>query len=69
MDRRWIGFGLVVLIMVVGISLFLRLVQTVFRPARVRFRCPDCGLSRHNPDAIHCKHCGETLNILTEGAV
>jgi len=63
------GKLMAVLIMVFGISLFIRLVQTVFRPARVRHRCKECGLSRHDPDAVHCKHCGETLNIPTEGAV
>lgn len=63
------GRLMAVLIMVFGISLFIRLVQTVFRPARVRYRCKECGLSRHDPDAVHCKHCGETLNIPTEGAV
>jgi len=63
------GKMMAVLIMVFGISLFIRLVQTVFRPARVRYRCKECGLSRHDPDAVHCKHCGEVLNIPTEGAV
>lgn len=67
--RGDVGKMMAVLIMVFGISLFIRLVQTVFRPARVRYRCKACGLSRHDPDAVHCKHCGETLNIPTEGAV
>lgn len=62
------GRILAVVIMVIGVALFLRLVQTIFRPAKVRFRCPDCGLKVHDPDAIHCKHCGRTLNIETEGA-
>jgi voltage-gated potassium channel len=53
--------------MVVGVALFLRLVQTIFRPEKVRYRCPDCGLNRHDLDAIHCKHCGRVLNIQTEG--
>ncbi len=63
------GKLIAVLIMVFGISLFIRLVQTVFRPARVKYRCKECGLNRHDPDAVHCKHCGEVLNIPTEGAV
>ena len=62
------GRVLAVVIMVVGVALFLRLVQTIFRPTKVRFRCPDCGLKLHDPDAIHCKHCGRTLNIETEGS-
>lgn len=61
------GRLLAVLIMVVGVSLFLRLVQTIFRPPKVLHPCPDCGLKRHDPDAIHCKHCGHTLKIATEG--
>lgn len=61
------GRLLAVVIMVVGVALFLRLVQTIFRPAKVRYKCPDCGLNRHDPDAVHCKHCGRILDIETEG--
>lgn len=61
------GHILAVLIMIFGISLFIRLVQTIFRPGKVRFECPACGLSRHDNDAVHCKHCGEVLHITTEG--
>ncbi len=62
------GRLLAVIIMVVGVALFLRLVQTIFRPQKISHNCPDCGLSRHDPDAVHCKHCGRTLKIETEGA-
>jgi len=61
------GHVLAVLIMIFGISLFLRLIQTIFRPAKVRYRCPTCGLKRHDADAIHCKHCGTVLDIPSEG--
>jgi voltage-gated potassium channel len=61
------GYLLSIIIMVVGVSLFLRLVQTIFRPAKVRYTCKTCGLNRHDPDAVHCKHCGEILNIETSG--
>ncbi|MBD8891734.1 ion channel [Roseibium litorale] len=61
------GRLLTVAIMIFGVALFLRLVQTIFRPAKVKVPCPDCGLSRHDPDAVHCKHCGKVLNIPTEG--
>lgn len=61
------GRVLAIVIMVVGVGLFLRLVQTIFRPNKVAFPCPDCGLKRHEPDAVHCKHCGRVLNISTEG--
>lgn len=61
------GRLLAVVIMVVGVALFLRLVQTVFRPHKVQHACPSCGLLRHDPDAVHCKHCGEPIAIPTEG--
>jgi voltage-gated potassium channel len=62
-----VGRLLAIVIMVVGVGLFLRLVQTIFRPHKVRYKCPDCGLNRHEPDAVHCKHCGRTVQIETEG--
>jgi len=61
------GRILAVLIMIFGISLFLRLIQTIFRPGKVRFECPTCGLNRHDNDAVHCKHCGTVLHITTDG--
>ena len=61
------GRLLAVVIMVVGVALFLRLAQTIFRPQKIRYTCPDCGLTRHEPDAVHCKHCGRTIKIETEG--
>jgi len=61
------GRLLAVAIMIVGLGLFLRLLQAVFRPATVRHTCPDCGLERHDHDAVHCKHCGRVLNIPSEG--
>lgn len=62
-----IGHALAVVIMVFGVGLFLRLVQTIFRPQKVHYKCPDCGLSRHDLDAVHCKHCGRIISIETEG--
>lgn len=61
------GRLLAVIIMIVGVALFIRLVQTIFRPNRIRYECPDCGLTRHDLDAVHCKHCGRQLHIRTEG--
>jgi voltage-gated potassium channel len=63
-----LGRLLSVVIMLAGVTLFLRLAQTLFRPNKVRFSCPDCGLERHEPDAVHCKACGILLNIPDEGA-
>ncbi len=57
-----------VFIMVVGVALFVRLAQAIFMPQKVRYKCPSCGLFRHDPDAVHCKHCGEALRIETGGA-
>ncbi|HEV7344102.1 MAG TPA: potassium channel family protein [Devosia sp.] len=56
-----------VVIMIIGISLFVRLAQAVFRPTKVQFPCPQCGLQKHDPDAVHCKACGDLLNIPDTG--
>lgn len=61
------GRLLSIFILLVGVALFLRLVQTIFRPPHVSYECPDCGLRRHDMDAVHCKHCGRLLHITTEG--
>jgi voltage-gated potassium channel len=61
------GRLLSVCIMIFGVTLFLKLAQAMFRPHKVRFTCPDCGLLRHDPDAVHCKACGTLLNIPDEG--
>ena len=61
------GRAFAVVIMVFGVALFLRLVQTIFRPPKVACPCSHCGLRRHDPDAVHCKHCGAVVNIPTEG--
>ncbi|MGZ3215116.1 ion transporter [Paracoccus sp. T5] len=54
-------------VMIIGVTLFLRLAQVIFRPRKVRQPCQICGLMLHDPDAVHCKHCGTTINIATEG--
>lgn len=53
--------------MLVGITLFVRLAQALFRPNKVRWACPQCGLQRHDPDAVHCKACGQIICIPDEG--
>ena len=62
------GRLLSITVMLVGVSLFIRLVQLLLRPPKVLHPCPRCGLQRHDPDAIHCKACGHILNIADEGA-
>jgi len=69
-DIILIGTGgklLSVAIMIFGISLFLRLIQVMFRPPKVTQKCPNCGLMRHDHDAVHCKACGQTMNIEDDG--
>lgn len=56
-----------IVIMIIGISLFVRLALSIFRPAKVTHPCPQCGLSKHEPDAVHCKACGHVLNIPDSG--
>lgn len=62
------GRLLSIAVMLVGVSLFIRLLQLLIRPHKVRFPCPSCGLNRHDPDAVHCKACGEILCIPDEGS-
>ena len=63
------GRLLAIVIMVIGVSLFLRLLQAIFRPTKVQHECPDCGLTLHDVDAVHCKHCGRVVHIRDEGVV
>ncbi|WP_375461524.1 potassium channel family protein [uncultured Enterovirga sp.] len=56
-----------VVIMICGVTLFLRLAQVLFRPHKVNFDCPTCALMRHDEDAVHCKACGTVLRIPDEG--
>jgi voltage-gated potassium channel len=65
--RGTIGRLISVLIMIFGVTLFLRLIRAMLQPQKVRFACPACGLQRHDFDAVHCKACGTVLNIPDEG--
>lgn len=62
------GRLLSVVVMILGVTLFLNLARTILQPSKVRFRCPRCSLLRHDHDAVHCKACGEPLNIPNEGS-
>jgi voltage-gated potassium channel len=62
------GRVLSIVVMLTGITLFLRLAQTIFKPHKISHDCPTCGLSKHDPDAVHCKACGVVLCIPDEGA-
>lgn len=52
--------------MIIGISLFVKLAQSIFRPSKVFHPCPECALQRHDPDAVFCKACGHKLQIPEE---
>lgn len=62
-----IGRLISVIIMILGVTLFFNLARALLSPLKVRFRCPGCGLLRHDTDAVHCKACGEPLKIPDEG--
>jgi voltage-gated potassium channel len=61
-----VGRLISIVVMIFGVTLFLRLVRALLQPQKVRFPCPNCGLQRHDYDAVHCKACGTTLNIPDE---
>ena len=68
MEGVW-GRLLAVVIMVLGLTLFLRLLRAITLPGgKVDYTCEACRLTRHDPDAIHCKHCGTRIQIETKGA-
>ena len=63
------GKLLAVLIMVVGVALFVQLARAILQPPKVHFSCRSCGLTKHEQDAVHCKHCGAVVRIQTDGMV
>lgn len=64
----WTGRVLPIIIMLLGVTLFLRLLRALVTPnERVEVECTHCGLMRHDRDAVHCKHCGEVVYIENEG--
>lgn len=62
------GKVLAIVIMGLGLTLFLQLLRAIIEPDhKIDHECPDCGLIRHDRDAVHCRHCGRVLHIETEG--
>lgn len=55
------GRLLSIAIMLVGITLFVRLGQSLLRPHKISIACPSCALGKHEPDAVHCRACGHVL--------
>ncbi len=62
-----VGRLLTIFMMVFGVGFFLQLLQAIYRPNKAEVTCSRCGLSLHDRDASHCKHCGNTIYIETEG--
>lgn len=64
----WTGRVLPIIIMLLGVTLFLRLLRALVTPTdKAEVECTNCGLMRHDRDAVHCKHCGEVVYIENEG--
>ncbi|MEX1249806.1 MAG: ion transporter [Hyphomonas sp.] len=64
----WTGRVLPIIIMLLGVTLFLRLLRALVTPTdKVEVECTNCGLMRHDRDSVHCKHCGEVIYIENEG--
>lgn len=62
------GRVLSIVIMVLGLTLFLRLLRAVAVPSgKAEVECETCGLTQHDLDAVHCKHCGSVMHIETTG--
>ena len=64
----WTGRVLPIIIMLLGVTLFLRLLRALVTPTdKAEVECTNCGLMRHDRDAVHCKHCGEVVYVENEG--
>lgn len=61
------GRLLSVAVMLGGVGLFFRLIQSLATANKVLHPCPTCGLRRHDQDAVHCKACGQILYIPDDG--
>jgi voltage-gated potassium channel len=64
-----LGRVLSMVMMILGLTLFLRLLREMIAPSGpAEHACQRCGLARHDRDAVHCKHCGDIVHIRKEGA-
>ena len=55
------GRWLTIIIMVLGVSLFLRLIHGLWSTPRLRDKCPKCGFDRHELEASYCNRCGASI--------
>jgi voltage-gated potassium channel len=64
----WGGRVLPIMIMLLGVTLFLRLLKELVTPSeKIEVECTKCGLRRHDKDSVHCRHCGNVIYIENEG--
>jgi voltage-gated potassium channel len=63
-DITVVGTGgklLSIVIMILGVTLFFRLVKSIFVPSQLYSICPSCGQDHHSLDAHYCNQCGHKI--------
>lgn len=55
------GKLLSIIIMILGVTLFFRLVKSIFVPHQLYSICPNCGQDHHALDAHYCNQCGRKI--------
>jgi voltage-gated potassium channel len=63
-DITVVGAGgklLSIIIMILGVTLFFRLIKSLFVPRQLYTICPSCGHDHHSLDAHYCNHCGHKI--------
>lgn len=63
-DITVVGSGgkmLAIIIMILGVSLFFRLIKSIFIPHQLYAVCSGCGHDHHSLDAHYCNHCGHKI--------
>ena len=58
---RWVTIGAIIAAIIIIPRQAGRIVREWASRDQVDVTCPDCGLSRHDPDASHCKACGHVI--------
>ena len=63
-DIAVVGSGgklLSIVIMILGVTLFFRLIKSIFVPHRLYTICANCGHDHHTLDALYCSQCGHKI--------
>ena len=55
------GKPLSIIIMILGVTLFFRLVKSIFVPSQLYIICAHCGNDHHALDAHYCNQCGHKI--------